>query len=314
MPNVQSLIEHITQMLAHKMLQEKYSICVVSPQNYTHSRAFDEIAESLLHALTNLSYDVVRASNTCYTDRTTILLGGNLLNESDLKSLPRDTIIYNFEQLSDDSTWLSDAYKYGLENFQVWDYRKQNIRYLDSLKTLFKPMYVPIGYCQELEKIRPAAHQDIDVLFYGSLNQRRKSILRLVEDQNLRMKCLFNVYGEERDDYISRSKVVLNLHYYDAQILEIARISYLLNNKIAVVSEYSDSTEVYEHLRNDLCLVDKKNIPSTIVKLIKDSDARDRIKRNGHTAFSQVSQTELVKAALERNARNRSLLVHKFSA
>ena len=37
--------------------------------------------------------------------------------------------------------------------------------------------------------------------------------------------------------WIARSKIVLNLHQYDAQVFEIVRVSYLLANRRAVVSE-----------------------------------------------------------------------------
>ena len=53
------------------------------------------------------------------------------------------------------------------------------------------------------------------------------------------VKCLVGVYGEERDAYIARSKIVLNLHFYESQIMEQVRISYLLNNHALVISESS---------------------------------------------------------------------------
>jgi hypothetical protein len=78
----------------------------------------------------------------------------------------------------------------------------------------------------------------IDVLFYGSMNERRKAVLQDLA-RDLSVKALFGAYGPERDAWIARSKIVLNIHYYERQILEQVRISYLLNNRRFVLSEQS---------------------------------------------------------------------------
>jgi hypothetical protein len=36
---------------------------------------------------------------------------------------------------------------------------------------------MPVGYVPELERIRPAPAEDIDVLFFGSVNDRRQRVL-----------------------------------------------------------------------------------------------------------------------------------------
>ena len=83
--------------------------------------------------------------------------------------------------------------------------------------------------------------QDIDVLFCGSMNERRMQIIQALKDSTLFDKPLviaqFVGYGAYRDKYIARSKIVLNMHYYTPGIFEIARVSYLLANKKCVVSE-----------------------------------------------------------------------------
>ena len=108
-------------------MSRKFSISIISPQNYSHSRAFNEISDSLFYAFRALDYDIVRAQNTVYTDRINIILGGNLLDQTTFNSLPKNSIIYNFEQLSENNGWMRDSYLYGLKNFQVWDYSKKNI-------------------------------------------------------------------------------------------------------------------------------------------------------------------------------------------
>jgi len=57
-----------------------------------------------------------------------------------------------------------------------------------------------------------------------------------------------NIWGDERDNLIYRSKIVLNIHYYETKIFEIIRISHLLANRAFVISEDSNATSIYADL------------------------------------------------------------------
>jgi hypothetical protein len=69
------------------------------------------------------------------------------------------------------------------------------------------------------------------------MNDRRKKILNEIVRRGLRLKVIFNVYGSERDAFISESRAVLNLHYYDSQIFQQIRAFYPLTNSVPIVSE-----------------------------------------------------------------------------
>lgn len=63
-------------------------------------------------------------------------------------------------------------------------------------------------------------------------------------------ECPWMVMGDERDQYIARAKVVLNMHrFQETKVFEIARVSYLLANRKAVVSEISSATVVDDDIR-----------------------------------------------------------------
>jgi hypothetical protein len=99
-------------------------------------------------------------------------------------------------------------------------------------------LYLPVGYHEKLELIEQRQEKDIDVLFYGCVNERRKKVLD--ELAGTKLVVLFGKYGKERDELIARSKIILNIHFYERKILEVVRISYLLNNGCFVVSEESE--------------------------------------------------------------------------
>ena len=78
---------------------------------------------------------------------------------------------------------------------------------------------------------------DFDVLFYGSFNARRQKILDALRDRGLTVKAVFGVFGADLDQLIARSKVVINIHFYDNGRLEMIRLFDLLANGRTIVSE-----------------------------------------------------------------------------
>lgn len=77
-------------------------------------------------------------------------------------------------------------------------------------------VYCPVGYSPVWESHLPEVEEGIDVLFYGSFTDRRKSF-----EFDIRSKTDLNViftqdhYGLERDKFIMRSKIVLNIKAHD---------------------------------------------------------------------------------------------------
>jgi hypothetical protein len=149
-------------------------------------------------------------------------------------------IPYQLEQLSLE-TWNAfseDTVQVLSHAFRVWDYSEENIRFLKERG--IKALHLPVGYHQSLEQVPQGRPKDIDVLFFGSIGERRQKVLNiLLHEKKVRLHALFGVYGRERDEFIARSKIILNIHYYPAKIFEAVRISYLLNNRCFVVSEES---------------------------------------------------------------------------
>ena len=177
-----------------------------------------------------------------------------------------------------------------------WDYSQANIEYLAALG-LPRPTYVPIGYVPELTRIAPAP-EDIDVLFYGMLSERRYAVLRDLHDRGLRVKWLSGVLGASRDAWIARSKIVLNVHYWEAKIFEIARVSYLLANRRAVVSERGTDPTLERELASGVAFADYDELVDRCIELLGDERARHELAERGYQAFSARDQAAIVHRAL----------------
>lgn len=274
----------------------RFAVAIASPPDYEHGEAFREVAEGLHHGLLALGHDSVLTDRLDLVDRRTIVLGSNLLALHHMEP-PRDPILFNLEQVEGASwqyarTPLLDL----LRRYPVWDYSEANIERLVAWQVP-RPVHVPIGYVPQLTRIAPAT-EDVDVLFYGSLNERRRTVLNDLLARGLRVKWLFGVYGAARDAWIARSKVVINIHFFESKVFEIARVSYLLANRRAVVSEYGGHPNDERDLEVGIAFAAYGDLVDRCVELIGDDRARRELGEHGYNAFSRRNQAAILHRAL----------------
>lgn len=214
------------------------AVRIVSPPDYPHSNCFNEVAEAFASALS------VELNGGVEGDQN-LIFGAHLLPfvPPSQRARKRD-ILYNSEVVFEGNPWFSPQYIRLLRSHEVWDYSPKNVEELKKLGIAAK--FVPIRYMPCMTKNFPAATQDIDVLFYGSMNERRDKIIQSLLNEGIEVYKAFNVYGKERDDLISRSKIVLNIHQHDAAIFEIFRCAHLMANSKCVVSEEGLDEELEE--------------------------------------------------------------------
>jgi hypothetical protein len=277
----------------------KLAVTVVSPPGYIHSAAFNEVAETIHYGLRSLGHDSVLTTEGALPGRLHIVLGSNLLPQYPLP-LARDAILYNLEQVEVGSNWFRAELIDTLRRHVLWDYSKANAAALDALGVQVSHV-VPIGYVKELTRIQFAPERDIDVLFFGSMNPRRKEIIDRMSAAGLRVGAAFGVYGKERDALIGRAKLLLNVHFYDAKVLEMVRISYLLANRCAVLSERSSDPAEDETLAEGMAFADYEHLVQRARELIDAPDERERLARRGFEIMSARPVVEYLRAALAQD-------------
>lgn len=223
---------------------ESFNIVLICPPGYGHAMAFWEVGVLLEAALGDLGFSVKLQSNRFESDATNIVLGYHLLAEADGRALAASGvkyICYQLEQFSPESGWITplglDVLRGGVA---VWEYARGNLAVLEK-EGVGQVKYLPLGYHRKLESIRPLPEDQktIDVLHYGSLNERRRAVLGRLRP-HCRVEELMGVYGSQRDAAIARARLVLHIHYFQAKLAAQVRVSYLLNNGIPVVSEASE--------------------------------------------------------------------------
>jgi hypothetical protein len=276
----------------------QFAVAIVSPPGYLHSEAFREAAEALHYALLALGHDSVLTDRLDYDDRQTIVLGSNLLAHYGLEP-PANAILYNFEQIYEGSPWLTPALLALFRRYQVWDYSEANIERLAALQVP-QPTHVRVGYSPELTRIA-AGPEDIDVLFYGSNSPRRRAALDSLSARGFRVEWLFGVYGAGRDAMIVRSKIVLNMHLYEAEVFEIVRVSYLLANGRAVVSERGANPAEDADLESGIAFAAYDELVDRCVELLGDDRTRRELGQRGYQVFSARNQAAILGDVLSSN-------------
>jgi hypothetical protein len=275
---------------------KRFAVTVVSPPGYVHSAAFHEVAESLHYALLELGHDCVLTTQGNLEGRQHIVLGANLLPSHPM-ALSEGAILYNLEQVDDGSRWFPPRLIAVFQRHTVWDYSPRNAAALRA-RGVNVAHVVPIGYTHELTRIAPAGERDIDVLFYGGLNPRRQLIIDAMRASGLEVVTATGVYGEQRDSLIARAKVVLNVHFYEAKVLEMVRITYLLANRCTVLSETSADPEEDSSLAGSVAFADYGNLVEEAGRLVRDEALRHQLAEQGYRSIVARPMAGYVQQAL----------------
>ena len=119
---------------------------------------------------------------------------------------------------------------------EVWDYDEQNIEVLKLIRPDVK-LHVLKPY--KNWSIYEPVTKDIDILFYGSMNEHRAKILNELK-KKYKVEIIKTWDGKVLDSYIMRSKILLNLHYYyESSMQEQARMIRWIGAPCRIVSEKS---------------------------------------------------------------------------
>lgn len=282
------------------MPSTKYRVVLVKPEGYVHARCFQEVAELLCQSLRSIGHDCDMAVNRFTDGCVNIVIGYQFLTPGGPLNDVRYAV-WQFEQLARMGGWYRNRpdrfFDRALPVLKgaewVWDYNTDNIAFLSAHGV--RAQHLPIGYHDALMRIPQVPEADIDVLFYGAVNGRRRQVLEAL-DRRCRLKVLFGVYGERRDAYIARSHIVLNLHQYDrVQLLEDVRISYLLNNRRFVLSETVPGPLPYS---GGIAMAPAAKLADACLAFLDDPQQRQSIAHRGWSFLRRFPMSGYLRMAL----------------
>lgn len=276
---------------------ERVRLVLLCPPGYSHAHALDEAIEFFFYSLCGLGCDADRSQNELLPGGRNILFCAHLLAANASIALPRNSIVYNTEQIESGAAFDSSGYRDLLRRHTVWDYSARNVKRLAPLLGHARLYHVPVGYVPELTRIERREPPDIDVLFYGSVNERRREVIDRLAAEGVKVHAAYGVYGAERDALIARSRLVLNVHYYPTNIFEMIRVSYLLANRTAVVSERSPETEIAPELAEAVAFAPYERLVGACLSLLRDEVRRQALAEGAFERFSRLTyRDELAQA------------------
>lgn len=207
------------------------------------------------------------------------------------KKFPDCYIAFQLEQTVSDR-WFSENQLEKLKNaILVADYSITNIQYLSKYIPVSSLYYLPISATPLIEDSHT---YEYDVLFYGDTNNERRKAYISEISKHFKVKIINNSFGQDIWNYIKKSKVILNIHYYENALLETTRIYECLSNDALIISEKSSDFESYTDLENLVDFVEIDNIQEMIHKisfwLNSPNDFTER--KKAIQAFKNKKQTQ----------------------
>jgi hypothetical protein len=217
-------------------------LVIMQPAGYVHSLGLLDQARYFRHQFRRCGASVTLAKNRLREDAVNFVFGAHLGFPADLQRR-HACLIVNLEQLGHGGASLAPEYQQLLRRSAVVDYDAANVAAYAA-----DPDDVPIvpflhaPYLEDGQAV-PLEQRPIDLLFFGSVNPRRRAFIDRVEAAGATVTTFDGpVYGPERDHYIRQAKAVLNCHFYDSSRFEQARAFHCLSLGTPVISELTAAT------------------------------------------------------------------------
>jgi len=263
-------------------------------------RGYREVVQTLQWGLSELGHEVSVTENSIAANCTNILIGHVVVPAERLAALPKDTIIYNLEQMgSVPVEGLSLCCQIVADRFQIWEYSPCNLDAWKRFRAVRPPVIVPVSWAAPLERISKGVAEDIDVLLYGKSCASRLEVFHELSEAGVRCVFACGLYGAERDALIARSKIVLNINFYhQTRIFEVVRASYLLANRKAVLADRHPETFVEPDLEEAVCFASRETLVQRCLNLLNDEPARKELETRGYEIFRRRDIRETLKPAL----------------
>lgn len=183
------------------------------------------------------------------------------------KRLPASRVSIQMEQYDAKRFFTKTNMLYLQGSLLTFDFSKVNITEISKKHSFYRStrhiiVSAPDRVPQRSDHL---AQKDFDLVFYGSMNSRRREALdRLKND--FRILEITKNYGNTLHSQLSRATACLNIHHYESALFESPRIIECISIGLPVISEPSRDASEYDFLANTVnyCAMEKANIEKAI--------------------------------------------------
>jgi hypothetical protein len=258
------------------------AINVVEKNPYTPQPfVLTEVATCLRDAIRAAGYPSEHLVNRIDPAAFSIVLGGAPGLEQELPDLDRRRCaIFNFEQLGSTSNLAGPDYRHWLRDWLVLDYHASNIEFLQRENG-------PAQQAFELPLVPSASlasagdePRNVDVLFYGTMSERRGAVLRELEAMGLKVEVVAGAYGNELAPAVRRARLVLHIHYYASSLFPIARVLQPVVHGVPIVCESSVFSDLNDWSASGILFADYEHLAHACADLLDRPEEQARRARS----------------------------------
>lgn len=205
---------------------------------------FADCIESMANSLRQLGCTAYITENTLVEEIVNIVwgIGTHYSKEYDLyRDMTNNykIIFMNMEQLGGGSALLDSEYYHLLANNKYFDYCFKNINYLRTISGLeLNAQEFPLLPIS-VENIAKESINEYDFAFFGAMNYRREKILKEFTNNGYSIKVINGKYGNDLSNELLECKALLNVHYYETSLFEVARCIRPISMHMPILSEIS---------------------------------------------------------------------------
>src|SRR3569832_2155849 len=232
-----------------------------------------EVAICLRDAISAAGYASEHLVNRIDPQAYSIVLGGSPALEKEFAHLDRERCaIFNFEQLGSTSNIATPEYRAWLADWLVLDYHASNIDLLKRENGARQLAFeLPLVLGTSLATTSDEA-KTVDVLFYGTMSERRAHVLRELEAMGMKVEVVAGAYGHELAPAVRRARLVLHIHYYESALFPVARIVQPAVMGVPVVCETSALSELNDWSHSGVVFADYAHLAETCRDLLEAPD------------------------------------------
>lgn len=191
---------------------------------------------------------------------------------------PRKTIIFNLEQLASDSALAGAHYRQWLRNWLVADYHSANIEHLKrengDAQEVFELPVVP----GKSVLFRPELADDkcVDVLFFGTLTERRMRVVHQLEEAGLSVETVAGAYADELTPAIRRAHIVLHVHFYSTGLFPVTRFLQPVASGVPIVCETSEISSRSDWRQSGILFAPYDGLVAACTGLLRSPGEREK--------------------------------------
>ena len=230
----------------------------------------------------------------------------NILSTYDSKKILINTEYYENFNISKYFDFINNK-----PNFYLFEYNILNINYLKNTNKNIDYQFIPLCYSSFLEDYynsrivkKTFIEKDIDILFLGKLNRRRRNIINpLTQKYKIVTKYNFDDKGNtELCNLIERSKIVLNVLFYKSNIIfDYYRNSFILSTRTLLITEKSSSKDYIVEdglleLENNIINVEYDKIIETVNNYMNNmtEEKYNKLVDTQHKAFKNYKMDDKI--------------------